>query len=282
MCSRWRGSIPLNGSSRSRIGGSWTSAAGDLHPLAHALRIRPDRPVGGGRRGRPSRSPVRGRGRRIRQALEPRGELDELAAGQERLDGLALRHEPDPAVDRRVAPGRPAVDQDPPGRGLRAAPTSRWRRVDLPAPFGPRRPVIPEPIAKLMSLTATTLPNQRETRSRTIGWRPSSRPAAARCRARSAAWRRAVTARSCRDPHEAAEGDEDGDERDQDRARRGTSRSGGRRRSSVLGEPGPEEQRVRAVEDRARAEEDEDDARGRRSPGRSRSRDRARAGRTGR
>ena len=27
MCSRWRGSIPLNGSSSSRIGGSWTSAA---------------------------------------------------------------------------------------------------------------------------------------------------------------------------------------------------------------------------------------------------------------
>ena len=30
MCSRWRGSIPLNGSSRSRIDGSWTSAAAIL------------------------------------------------------------------------------------------------------------------------------------------------------------------------------------------------------------------------------------------------------------
>ena len=39
----------------------------------------------------------------------------------------------------------------------------------LPAPFGPRRPVIPAPRLKLMSLTATTLPYQRDARSRTIG-----------------------------------------------------------------------------------------------------------------
>src|SRR4029079_11846666 len=44
------------------------------------------------------------------------------------------------------------------------------RIVDLPAPFGPRRPVTPAPSPKLMSLTATTLPYPRETRSRTIGW----------------------------------------------------------------------------------------------------------------
>ena len=36
-------------------------------------------------------------------------------------------------------------------------------RVDFPAPFGPSRPVTPGPIVMVMSLTATTLPNQRET-----------------------------------------------------------------------------------------------------------------------
>ena len=35
--------------------------------------------------------------------------------------------------------------------------------VDLPAPFGPSRPVTPGPIVIVMSLTATTLPYQRET-----------------------------------------------------------------------------------------------------------------------
>src|SRR3954453_11351079 len=51
-----------------------------------------------------------------------------------------------------------------------------WRSVDLPAPFGPRSPVIPAPRAKLMSLTATTLPYQRDTRSSTIGWTRCSAP----------------------------------------------------------------------------------------------------------
>ncbi len=36
-------------------------------------------------------------------------------------------------------------------------------RVVLPAPFGPKRPVTPGPIVMVTSLTATTLPNQRET-----------------------------------------------------------------------------------------------------------------------
>src|SRR4026208_1616607 len=37
------------------------------------------------------------------------------------------------------------------------------RMVDLPAPFGPSSPVTPPSSLKLMSLTATTLPYQRET-----------------------------------------------------------------------------------------------------------------------
>ena len=36
-------------------------------------------------------------------------------------------------------------------------------RVDLPAPFGPSRPVTPGPMVIVMSLTATTLPYQRDT-----------------------------------------------------------------------------------------------------------------------
>jgi hypothetical protein len=42
-------------------------------------------------------------------------------------------------------------------------PAAMCSRVDLPAPFGPSRPVTPGPIAIVMSLIATTLPYQRET-----------------------------------------------------------------------------------------------------------------------
>ncbi len=56
------------------------------------------------------------------------------------------------------------------------------RIVDLPAPFGPRRPVTPGPSTNEMSLTATTLPYQRETpRSSTaapgVSWRGAGPPA---------------------------------------------------------------------------------------------------------
>src|SRR5260370_20166527 len=42
-------------------------------------------------------------------------------------------------------------------------PAIRCSRVDLPAPFGPSRPVTPGPMVIVMSLTATTLPYQRDT-----------------------------------------------------------------------------------------------------------------------
>ena len=42
-------------------------------------------------------------------------------------------------------------------------PAIMWSRVVLPAPFGPSSPVMPGPTSKLTSLTATTLPYQRET-----------------------------------------------------------------------------------------------------------------------
>ena len=41
------------------------------------------------------------------------------------------------------------------------------RIVVFPAPFGPSSPVTPAPRANVMSLTATTLPYQRDTPSRT-------------------------------------------------------------------------------------------------------------------
>ena len=42
------------------------------------------------------------------------------------------------------------------------------RIVDLPAPFGPSRPVTPGPTDIVMSLTATTLPYQRLTLDRSM------------------------------------------------------------------------------------------------------------------
>src|SRR3954466_2359799 len=71
-------------------------------------------------------------------------------------------------MDGSCQAGRPAISTRPDDG--RRSPASRWSRVDLPAPFGPSRPVIPAPMLNVMSLTATTLPYQRDTRSRTIGW----------------------------------------------------------------------------------------------------------------
>ena len=114
MCSRWRGSMPLNGSSSSRIGGSWTRAAGDLRPLSHALRI--------GRRSARSAASVRSTVRDARAAaavgigkpLETRGERDELAAGQE-ADGPPRARARDRGRGRRLGlrQARPTGDQDP-------------------------------------------------------------------------------------------------------------------------------------------------------------------------
>src|SRR5439155_3514121 len=42
-------------------------------------------------------------------------------------------------------------------------PATRCSTVDFPAPFGPSRPVMPEPIVHDTALTATTLPYHRDT-----------------------------------------------------------------------------------------------------------------------
>ena len=113
--------------------------------------------------GRPSRSPGRAAPSGSGQALEPRIEADELEAGQERVDRLALRDQAQVAVDGRFPPGPGSRGSRRRRRTGRRSPASRWRIVDLPAPFGPRRPVTPGPSTNEMSLTATTLPYQRDT-----------------------------------------------------------------------------------------------------------------------
>ena len=89
--------------------------SGDLRALAHPLRVRPDRAVGGlGQVDRGDR-PVGG-GRRIGDALESGVEKRELATGQVRMDGLALGDEPDVPVHLGATPcGRP-LDEDAAGR----------------------------------------------------------------------------------------------------------------------------------------------------------------------
>src|SRR4026207_286282 len=71
-----------------------------------------------------------------------------------------------PAPIRRYISGWPHDGEPPtvtlPDDGARNPPTM-CRIVALPAPLGPRPPGPPPPGLKLMSLTATPLPYQRET-----------------------------------------------------------------------------------------------------------------------
>ena len=66
---------------------------------------------------------------------------------------------------RRYSSGWPRVGLPPtitlPEEGARK-PAIMCRMVDLPAPLGPSRPVMPPSSPKVTSLTATTLPYQRE------------------------------------------------------------------------------------------------------------------------
>ena len=162
MCSRWRGSIPLNGSSSSRMRGSWTSAAASLArwrmPLEYVRIGRSAASVSS--TVAIARSAARGR---VGDALQVGVEERELATGQVAGHGLALGDEADLAVDLGASPNAawPAMRTTPADGASR--PAIRWRSVDLPAPLGPSRPVTPGPSANVMSLTATTLPYQRET-----------------------------------------------------------------------------------------------------------------------
>ena len=84
--------------------------AREFRALAHPLRVGADRPAGGfGQFDRLERTV--GRGDRVSQTLETRVEQRELEAGQEGMDGLALRDQPDPRVHRRSRPGRLALHE---------------------------------------------------------------------------------------------------------------------------------------------------------------------------
>ena len=143
---------------------------GHLDPLLHALGV--GRRSGGPWRSSISTTAMRPRGGRlgVRQAVEPGVGQHELPAGEEVVHRLALGDQPDRPVDRLVrhagAPSRVTV----PAEGARK-PAIMWIRVDLPAPLGPSSPVTPGPIVIVTSLTATTLPNHRETPGRwtTVG-----------------------------------------------------------------------------------------------------------------
>ena len=137
---------------------------GELGPLAHALRVGAHRAVA---RRRSSSTVAIARsvaGRGVRHTLEVGVEPDELRAGQVARHRLALRdeaHVRDRRTDRRTS-GRP-VDPGGAGRRARAARTggaagSTCRRRSVRAARSR-----PGPRANEMSLTATTLPYQRET-----------------------------------------------------------------------------------------------------------------------
>ena len=121
------------------------------------------RPVAAPRRGRRSRSPARPR-RGGRHGLQPRRELDELAAGEEVVDRLVLGHVADPAVDRVVAADGLAEHAH---RSLRrrdqAGDRAQQRRLARAVRPEQRRHARARPTS-VTSLTATTPPNQRDRR----------------------------------------------------------------------------------------------------------------------
>ena len=99
----------------------------------------------------------------LAELVQLRGGPDELLAGEEGVDRVAFGHQPETAVDLGILPGRLAgVHGKVPFDGARK-PAIMCKMVDLPAPFGPSRPVTPGPMSIVMSLTATTLPYQRLT-----------------------------------------------------------------------------------------------------------------------
>ena len=117
MCSRWRGSMPLNGSSRMRTGGSWTSAAATFDPLAHPLRVAADRAVRRHRAGRRGRWRVRARAAGSATSWSWAAASTNWRAGQEAVHRLALGDEADAPVELGVPPGRRLVELD--GAGAR-------------------------------------------------------------------------------------------------------------------------------------------------------------------
>jgi hypothetical protein len=98
----------------------------------------------------------------IAHAAQPAHHANELAALHEAIDRFVLGHHADAPVQWRVVAHRLAERRDVPVEA-RASPVIMRSSVVLPAPFGPSRPVMPGAMSNVTSLTATTLPNQRDT-----------------------------------------------------------------------------------------------------------------------
>ena len=169
--------------------------AGDLDALAHALRVRADRPIGGVGQGRPCAIAAGGAsasGRLCNFALSRTNSRPVRKARPLRAPARARG-----AVDGGVSHARLPGDWTVPADG-RSRPGEQVQQRVLPAPFGPSSPVTPGPSANETSLTATTLPYQRETWSSAIagGGSPAAAGAAGSGVAASRRSRRVVTPRS--------------------------------------------------------------------------------------
>ncbi len=102
---------------------------GEPRALPHAARVPAQLPVLGLGEG-DGLHRLCGRRAGIRHAVEPRAQLDELAAGEEVVHRLVLRHVPDPPVEARVAADRLAEHADLPlGRRCQARDRAQQRRL---------------------------------------------------------------------------------------------------------------------------------------------------------
>ena len=175
MCSRCRGSMPLNGSSSSRIRGSWTSAPASLARWRMPLEYVPI-----GRSAASVRSTVAmARAAAASGSATPWSRALSRANSQPGQEAWTASRSGTRPTWRYISGRRQASapsTRTRPADGARS-PAMRWSSVDLPAPFGPSRPVTPGPRPNEMSLTATTLPYQRETWSTSrAGRRDGARP----------------------------------------------------------------------------------------------------------
>ena len=162
-CSRLRiqrmpsGSRPLTGSSRISVARVAEQRGGDAEPLAHAEREAADALAGHLASARRGRSPRRPGARAMPCVWRQR---EQVVVG--RAPGVDRRA---PRAARRPRAAAPAcsryglaVDRDACRRVGASRPMIMRIVVDLPAPFGPRKPVtIPGRTVKLRSSTATLL-----------------------------------------------------------------------------------------------------------------------------
>jgi hypothetical protein len=127
----------------------------NAEPLAHAERVVADPTV---RLGVGEADQLEHLGNATsRQAHHPLGDREDLATGPAGVLRRCVQHHAD--LDARVGQvGEPTAGDGGGARGGRGEPTIIRIEVDLPAPFGPRKPVTrPAGATKLMSSTAVVL-----------------------------------------------------------------------------------------------------------------------------